>query len=383
MSKKLTREEFESKARCVHGDKYNYDLVTYINNRTKVGIVCSEHGVFNIIPNSHLNGRGCKQCGIESRANKNRRTLPYFLKKCREVHGNRYDYSLLTEDNFKGIDSIVKIICERHGEFTQRAISHIKGHGCERCSYEERGSNSVIDPSIVLNRFRDLNGEEFEYDMTSYKDTVSKMRIRCKKHGWFLQSPSKHIGGRKCPSCKDSLLGDRSRSNKGEFIQKAREVHGDYYNYDKVVYRRNNIPVSIVCPVHGDFKQRTNNHLLGAGCPTCANISSMVKHGQNIPCKIYLLEFSGEEYFYKVGITRTIKKRLNTLRRETECKIKNICCIEAIAKDCVEVEQFIINKFRSYKYEPTVDFRGHTECFTKDLPIKEVKRYIEELKNIK
>ncbi len=67
--KKKTIEEFIIDARLVHGDKYNYDLVEYINSYTKVKIVCHIHGVFEQRPHSHLKGNhgyhtgnGCPKC---------------------------------------------------------------------------------------------------------------------------------------------------------------------------------------------------------------------------------------------------------------------------------------------------------------------------------
>ena len=54
--KTLTTEQFIEKARSIHGDKYNYSKVNYINNKTKVTITCSEHGDFEQIPYNHLQG---------------------------------------------------------------------------------------------------------------------------------------------------------------------------------------------------------------------------------------------------------------------------------------------------------------------------------------
>lgn len=59
---KLTTENFIKKSRLIHGDKYDYSKVDYVNNRTKVCIICPEHGEFWQRPNSHLNGRGCSKC---------------------------------------------------------------------------------------------------------------------------------------------------------------------------------------------------------------------------------------------------------------------------------------------------------------------------------
>ena len=65
MPKKKTKEEFIAKAKLVHGDKYDYSKVDYVNRKTKVCIICSKHGEFWQTPNHHLSGCGCPKCGIE------------------------------------------------------------------------------------------------------------------------------------------------------------------------------------------------------------------------------------------------------------------------------------------------------------------------------
>lgn len=63
--KRLTTEEFITKARAVHGDKYDYSKAEYINNHKKVCIICPAHGEFWQKPNNHLNGHGCSSCKAE------------------------------------------------------------------------------------------------------------------------------------------------------------------------------------------------------------------------------------------------------------------------------------------------------------------------------
>jgi hypothetical protein len=60
---KLTTEEFIERAKIVHGDRYDYTEVKYINTKTKVIIICSEHNKFEQIPETHLLGQGCRKLG--------------------------------------------------------------------------------------------------------------------------------------------------------------------------------------------------------------------------------------------------------------------------------------------------------------------------------
>jgi len=125
MPKRLTTEDFITKAKEVHGDKFDYSLVTYIGAHTKVKIICPIHGEFTQPPNDHLKGFGCCKC-----SRKCKHTLNTFIEKANEVHNGRYDYSLV---GYKNNKTNVKIICKTHGVFTKRPDTHLQGYGCPQC----------------------------------------------------------------------------------------------------------------------------------------------------------------------------------------------------------------------------------------------------------
>ena len=103
----------------------DYDeLVEYVNNRTKVKIICPEHGVFEQTPQSHLLGNGCHRCsGV--------RNTEEFIEASIKIHGNKYDYSLVEYVNTR---TPVKIICPDHGVFEQTPTKQLCGHGCWSCT---------------------------------------------------------------------------------------------------------------------------------------------------------------------------------------------------------------------------------------------------------
>ena len=193
---RLTKEEFILRAREIHGWKYDYSKVEYVNNHTKVRIICPEHGEFWQKPSNHLSGAKCPGC-----ANRIRNTTENFITKAKKVHGDKYDYSKADCNN--SFDSVV-IVCPEHGEFRQRVIEHLSGCGCQECG-------------------------------------------------------------------KEQVWEKRGRLTTDEWISKAREVHGDKYDYSKVEYTKNRSKVCIICPKHGEFWQKANNHLNGNGCPKCRN----------------------------------------------------------------------------------------------------------------
>lgn len=56
-----------------------------------------------------------------------------------------------------------------------------------------------------------------------------------------------------------------------EYIQKAKDIHGNKYDYSKTVYISSREPITVICPIHGEFEQMPRPHLSGRGCPKCGN----------------------------------------------------------------------------------------------------------------
>jgi len=135
---KITTEQIIEMFNEVHS-KYDYSLVEYRTMHHKVKIVCSVHGVFEQTPNAHIRqSQGCKACGIERQKNDQRDTTENFVRKAKEVHGDRYDYSM-TEYLNTAHDK-VKIICKEHGIFIQSPNSHLsKRSGCHECAKASSG----------------------------------------------------------------------------------------------------------------------------------------------------------------------------------------------------------------------------------------------------
>ena len=132
--KKLTNNEFIKKAREIHGDKYDYSKVDYINNKTKVCIICPEHGEFWQKPNYHLSACGCPKCKCDKIKKTKYITTESFIQKAHEVHESKYDYSKV---EYKGIFEKVCIICPEHGEFWQTPNNHLNNkRGCPKCAIE-------------------------------------------------------------------------------------------------------------------------------------------------------------------------------------------------------------------------------------------------------
>jgi hypothetical protein len=92
---KLTTEDFVERAKKIYGDKYDYSLVEYCGAKIKVKIICNYHGVFEQVPDAHCRGVGCKKCGYENRNNRKKIREYIFIEKSKELHKEKYDYSLV------------------------------------------------------------------------------------------------------------------------------------------------------------------------------------------------------------------------------------------------------------------------------------------------
>ena len=194
-------EIFIEKAKLKHSDSYDYSLVDYINNKTNVKIICQIHGEFEQIPNTHLSGSGCPRCGSIIKANKRKLDINTFINRAKEVHGDKYDYSLV---KYVGDKIKVKIICPIHSEFEQTPHNHMNGSECTNCSYEKRSENKKSNTENFIIKAKKIHGDKYMYDKTVYEDVLKKIKIQCQKHGVFEQSPNGHLNGQGCPKCKES-----------------------------------------------------------------------------------------------------------------------------------------------------------------------------------
>ena len=114
---------------------------------------------------------------------------------------------------------------------------------------------------------RVVHGDKYDYSKVVYTNSQTKVCIICPIHGEFWQRPGNHVLGQGCPAC-----GGTKKRTREEFIQQARALHGDKYNYDKVVYVNDATKVTLVCPKHGDFLITPDSHIHSKqGCKKCAH----------------------------------------------------------------------------------------------------------------
>lgn len=252
-----SKEDFIKQSQIIHNNFYCYDNVNYVNNRTKVCIICPIHGEFWQEPRHHLNGCGCPKCSGKGK------TTQELIEEFKTIHSDKYDYSKV--DYVKSSQKVC-VICPIHGEFYITPNHHLQGVGCPKC-----GGSHKSNKDEFINKSNQIHNNRYDYSKVEYKNANTKVCIICSEHGEFWQTPQKHLSGQKCPLCAIKERSEKSlKSNEG-FITESNIIHDNKYNYSITKYIKAKEKVDIICPIHGLFSQEASSHLSGCGCPKCGN----------------------------------------------------------------------------------------------------------------
>lgn len=140
-------------------------------------------------PTLHLCGNGCKECSGNVRL-----TTERFIRKAKELYGDKYDYSKV---NITGNNKTkVCIICPEHGEFWQKPDIHLRGYGCPIC-----GGSKRLTTEEFIEKANRVHNNKYTYEKAHYINTGTKLCITCPEHGDFWQVPNNHLLGAGCPKC--------------------------------------------------------------------------------------------------------------------------------------------------------------------------------------
>lgn len=260
-----------------------YDLTKVPNEFTydqKLEIICHkkdtlgrEHGsFFTTFGKLVTRGDGCPYCSGR------RMDKELFVADARKIHGDDYSYDKFV---FEGKRKKSIIHCNKHNiDFEQAPCKHLVGQGCPICRYEKSAKSKTMTTEDFVQKAKTIHGDKYDYSASKYIRNDEKLEIICHKqdengeeHGVFLMSPENHLSKHHpqgCPKCARENLNKDKASTKEDFIEKAIKIHGNKYDYSDVEYVNNSTNVLITCPTHGVFEQRPDNHLMGAGCPSCA-----------------------------------------------------------------------------------------------------------------
>ena len=235
----------------IHGDKYDYSKVKYVNSKVPIIIGCKTHGYFKQTPQTHYKG-GCPKCATEYVATLTRKTLSDLIKEFVKVHGTLYDYSLL---DYKKCDEKVEILCKTHGSFWQTPIHH-KTKGCPRCKLE----------SVFIKKANKKHKNKYLYTNLKYEGMRNPAIFKCPIHGSFTQTPMYHLNGGGCGKCKKDI---KNKELYEEFVTKIPKSH--LINYDFSAFTETDAVTkkTILCKLHGPFTQLSKNFVKFVGCLGC------------------------------------------------------------------------------------------------------------------
>lgn len=229
-------ETFITKAREIHGDKYDYSKSIYVKAHSKLIVICPEHGEFTIDPHHHKLGVGCYHCGREKIVASRQYDQETFITKARAVHGDLYDYSKVVYDksNIKVI-----LVCPVHGEFSIRPADHVnQKQGCKKCGHEVLSKKFRRPITEFIEKANKVHDYKYNYSEVTYINSTTKINIICPIHGVFSQTPSGHLAGSGCWSCGSSkgekFISKILKENNINFIREFRlpEILNVKYRYD-------------------------------------------------------------------------------------------------------------------------------------------------------
>ena len=285
-----------------------------------------------------------------------------FIEKANNTHKNKYDYSKVIYEN---THSKVEIICKEHGSFFQTPASHSSGTGCPSCGGSIKRNNDTF-----IQKAKSVHGDKYDYSKVNYVNAHTKVTIGCHLHGDWDTLPCNHTTRKSgCPKC-------RNESNKlttEEFIEKAKQVHGDKYDYSLVEYVNPQTRVEIICPVHGSFLQLPTVHRQsGSGCSSCAKFGI----DRDAPTFIYAMEIIGPEgrWWWKGGVSidphrraMQIERSMKNMGLNLHINVIDIVEIES-GREAEKIETAMKEEenIREYTIEK---FDGSTELFSSN-PIK-------------
>jgi len=267
-----------------------------------------------------------------------------FITRSNNIHASVYNYS---QTYYKNSRTKVIILCNKHGEFTQRPHEHLSGQGCPKCGMSRAGSKNTSTTEMFVNKANEIHNNSYDYSRVIYIKSNIKIKINCKCHGEFLQTPNHHLQNHGCPKCKNLYTTK-------EFVDRCNKIHNNRYDYSKTKYSGIKTKAEIVCRKHGSFFQSPEHHINGKGCPRC-NVSKgeqkisqwldargikfvpqkefqdcrnpktnrKLKFDFYVPEKNLLIEYDGFQHFNKVFVDITLVQYRDEIKNQY-CKDNNI-----------------------------------------------------------
>ncbi len=414
-SQRKTFEEFKEQAIKVHGDIYSYPKQIYKNAHTEVLIFCPVHGSFPKSPDAHLRGQGCPVCSNESSGAQRLLTEDEVNSRLLEKCTGDLPKVRLVSDAYKGMNYKASIICEVHGKQAPRFMTSVfsSPHPCLICSQplyaRKRSTEDFL--KILKRKFGGL----YQILGFSYEGKETVIPFVCKEdnHGPFSIQAGNIYRSPGCPKCayKNSVSArqkaliehiEKTRvKREAEWLEKAKAVHGNKFDYSQVVYKDQRTHVLIGCQIHGLRSQTPSTHLT-SGCRLCADEDLKGLYSERyfeqhpneklMAGMLYYVRFRcDDEEFYKVGITKnTVKDRFSAIPKDI-VSLEILGTKKTSIYDAWKTETEIQSTHgEQFRYRPLLggveprEYRiGPSECFSNALSKQLVEKYFGKASNRK
>lgn len=217
MNIKLTHEEFLENLRDKN-EAYRsgeFKVIGEYKSRHSYILVETKYGLVNITAaNMYKGGRPRIKSAVDK--------TQYFINRCKEVHGERYDYSLV---KYTGCEKLVEIICPIHGLFKQSPTKHIHGQGCSKCGTLFAANKLLKTTEEFIIKATLIHQGRYDYSLSDYTGHNKKIKIICPIHGLFEQRANHHTDGCGCKRCGDEL----NLFKRGNWVKQAGNKQGIFY----------------------------------------------------------------------------------------------------------------------------------------------------------
>lgn len=192
-------------------------------------------------------------------------TKEQVIKMCREVHGDKYDYSIT--EGVQNKLGMIKYICPIHGIREQMFHNHLQGKECKECANISRKITKTPSKEEFLKKAAKKHNLD-DYDWSDFsplnRDDKGRFEFCCKKHGKYRYYPSAFLKGYGCPVCHGKAKDDE------EVVKELSELHPEL-DFSKTKYsERDELKrIKVICPKHGEQLISYYNLKNGQGCFHC------------------------------------------------------------------------------------------------------------------
>lgn len=282
-------EAFFKRCEEKHANKFDYSQTVFEAIDSEIEFECPDHGHQSMVAGLHLKGHGCRDCADQVKKStllklvkqKQAKAREEFVTKATRKHNGFYTYENV---NYINNTTPVSITCPVHKSFLQQPNNHLSGFGCEACGIDRRANKRRKSLADFIVEAKAVHGDTYDYRDFEYKAYHTPGIIICSNpnHKPTSITPAHHLAGQGCSECGEEAR-DKWRRSSGHdtesWIAKARELHGDRYDYSQAEYTGFDCAITIICDEHGPFVlEPAHQHIeteRRRGCGECASRESV------------------------------------------------------------------------------------------------------------